>query len=311
MLTADPPDHTRWRRMLSREFTVRRIRALEPRITAIVERCLDDMAAAGSPVDLITAFALPVPSLVICEMLGVPYAERDQFQNRTLQQARGIPDPGELERVAAESRAYMTTLAERAMSNPGQDMLGMLVREHPGEITPAALANIADLLLFAGHETTASLLGVATAALLQNPEQRDAMRDDPDAVGPAVEELLRFCSVLQMSIPRTATRDHVLAGHHIAAVDTVMVSLSAANRDPRLLADGDTLDITRRPVPHVAFGHGVHHCLGAGLARAETAIALPALLRRFPTLRITESADDIHFRPPGVFYGVQTLPVSW
>ncbi|MFC4943366.1 cytochrome P450 [Pseudonocardia sp. GCM10023141] len=137
------------------------------------------------------------------------------------------------------------------------------------------------------------------------------MRNDLDAAGPAVEELLRFCSVLQMSIPRTATRDQVLAGHHIAEDDTVMVSLAAANRDPRLLADGDTLDIARTPVPHVAFGHGIHHCLGAGLARAETAIALPALLRRFPALRLAAPAGDIHFRPPGVFYGVQTLPVTW
>ncbi len=311
LLTTDPPDHTRWRRMLSREFTVRRIRALEPRITEIVEGFLDDMAAAGPPADLVTAFALPIPSLVICEMLGVPYSDRDQFQNRMVTQAQGIPDAAELDRIRAESRAYLDTLAERAMTDPGEDMLGMLVREHPDEITPTALDNIADLLLFAGHETTASLLGVATLALLQNPAQRDAVRDDPDAVGPAVEELLRFCSVLQMSIPRTATTDHVLAGHDIVAGDLVMVSLSAANRDPHLLDDGDTLDITRTPVPHVAFGHGIHHCLGAGLARAETAIALPALLRRFPALHLDTPTDQIHYRAPGVFYGLQSLSVSW
>lgn len=223
LLTADPPGHTRARRMLTREFTVRRIRALQPRITEIVEACLDDMADAGSPADLVTAFALPVPSLVICELLGVPYADRDQFQRRTAKQVLSA-DGDETRRITAESRAYMNALAERAMAEPGDDIIGALVRNHGSELSRAELASLAELLLFAGHETTAGMLGLGTLALLRHPEQLERVRDDPGAVELAVEELLRFGSVLQMTIPRTATRDTVLAGHEISEGDMVMVS---------------------------------------------------------------------------------------
>ncbi|WP_232666826.1 cytochrome P450 [Pseudonocardia sp. TRM90224] len=309
MLTSDPPDHTRLRRMLSREFTVRRIRALEPRITEIVETCLDDMAAAGPPADLVTAFALPVPSMVICELIGVPYADRDQFQRRTARQVLGVPDRAEVARIAAESREYMTALAERALAGPGDDILGAIVRNHGDGVSRAELAELADLLLFAGHETTASMLGIGTLALLQHPDQLRRVRDAPDAVKPAVEELLRYCSVLQMTIPRTATCDTELAGHRIARGDQVMVSLPVANRDPTFVGNGDTFDVGRPPSPHVAFGYGIHHCLGAGLARAEMAIAFPALLRRFPDLALATSA--VRYRVPGVFHGVEALVVEW
>ena len=202
LLMVDPPEHTRLRKLLTGEFTVRRIRRLEPRITEIVEDHLDAMAAAGPPADLVGVFALPVPSLVICELLGVPYADRTEFQERASRQldvSRSFQERG---RVAMESRAYMGELVDRARTEPGEDMLGMLVREHGDDLTRSELIGIASLLLIAGHETTANMLGLGTAALLQQPEQLAAIRDDPATVDAAVEELLRFLSVVHSGVPR-------------------------------------------------------------------------------------------------------------
>jgi cytochrome P450 len=311
LLASDPPQHTRLRRMVSGEFTVKRVRWLEPRITESVDDCLSAMAAAGPPADLIPAFALPVPSLVICELLGVPYADRALFQGRTARLSSGPLTEPERQQIAAESHDYMGELVDRARLEPGEDILGMLIREHGDALTRTELINLADLLLFAGHETTANTLGLGTLVLLQHPEQAARMRDDPDAVGPAVEELLRFLSVLQMSIPRTATVDAVLDGHEIDRGDTVMVSLPAANRDPAVVDSPDDFDVSRRGFSHLAFGHGIHHCLGAPLARAEMAIALPALLRRFPDLRVDHDRSEPGRRPPGPFYGLTSLPLTW
>ncbi|MEV4172500.1 cytochrome P450 [Nonomuraea sp. NPDC049709] len=307
----DPPEHTRLRRMLTPEFTMRRMRRLEPRITEIVQAALDDLERAGKPADLVTHFALPVPSLVICELLGVPHADRAEFHERSVRLLdTSLPMD---QRVAAqrEDRAYMADLVARAQADPGEDMLGMLVREHGHDLSTDELIGIAGLLLLAGHETTSNMLGLGTLGLLRHPDQLAMIREDPAQVESAVEELLRWLSVVQSLPPRTTTTDVEIAGHTIPAGSLVICSLPAANRDPAVIDDPDTLDITRGAAGHVAFGHGVHHCLGAPLARMEMRIAFPALLRRFPGLALADPYEQVDFRVFSLVYGVHTLRVTW
>jgi cytochrome P450 len=311
LLGLDPPEHQRLRRMLTPEFTIRRMKRLEPRIAEIVDAQLDTMENAGPPVDLVDTFALPIPSLVICELLGVPYDDRDDFQRRSARQLDlSIPFPERVD-LQRQGRAYMSSLVERARQHPGDDILGMLVREHGAELTDSELIGIASLLLLAGHETTSNMLGLGVLALMRHPEQLAAVRDDPDAIGPAVEELLRWLSIVHSAIPRITTTDVEVAGVPIPAGELVFLSLPSGNRDPGFIDAPETLDIRRGAPGHLAFGHGVHHCLGAPLARMEMRIAFPALLRRFPTLALAEPFDDVDFRSFHFIYGLRSLAVGW
>ncbi|MCG5432163.1 cytochrome P450 [Mycobacterium sp. MYCO198283] len=311
LLALDPPEHQRVRRMLTGEFTVKRMKRLEPRIVEIVDEHLDAMARTGGPADLVESFALPIPSLVICELLGVPYADRADFQHRSARQldlSLPIDERLELQRAGRDYMAALVTGARRA---PGDDMLGMLVREHGDELTDDELIGIAGLLLLAGHETTSNMLGLGTLALLRHPGQLAAVRDDPAAVSPAIEELLRWLSIVHTAIPRVTTTAVDVAGVRIPAGQLVFASLPSANRDPAYLDHPDVLDIGRDLPGHLAFGHGVHHCLGAPLARMEMRIAFPALLRRFPTLRLAEAFEDVAFRSFHFIYGLPSLQVAW
>jgi cytochrome P450 len=311
LLGLDPPEHQRLRRMLTGEFTVRRMKRLEPRIVEIVDQHLEAMESSGPPIDLVANFALPIPSLVICELLGVPYSDRKDFQRRTMRQldlSAPIPERIEMQR---QGREYMRSLVTEARRSPGEDMLGMLVREHGGELTDEELIGIGGLLLVAGHETTANMLGLGALALLRHPDQLAAVRDDPDAVGPAVEELLRWLSIVHTAVPRITTTAVEIAGVRIPAGELVFVSLSSGNRDPEFLDMPDVFDVHRGAQGHLAFGHGVHHCLGAPLARMEMRIAFPALLQRFPRLALAEDFDDVRFRPFNFIYGLQSLEVTW
>jgi cytochrome P450 len=307
----DPPEHTRLRRMLTPEFTVRRMRQLEPRIGEIVDAALDDLERAGKPADLVSNFALPVPSLVICELLGVPYADRAEFQDRAAR-LLDVSLPIE-ERNAARraDREYMATLVARAQSDPGEDMLGMLVREHGDDLSADELIGIGGLLLLAGHETTSNMLSLGTLALLEHPDQLALIRDDPSRVEPAIEELLRWLSIPHSVSPRTTTTEVEIAGHTIPANSLVVLSLPAANRDGNFIENPDALDITRKAAGHLAFGHGVHHCLGAPLARMEMRIAFPALLRRFPGLALADPDEPAEFRVYSAVYGLHSLRVTW
>jgi cytochrome P450 len=320
LLSFDPPEHTRLRRMLTPEFTVRRMRRLEPRIHEIVDEHLDAMERKGPPADIVADFALPVPSLVICELLGVPYADRADFQRRTNQQLDLAVPREERFRIGMEGRAYMAELVAGARSAPGEDMIGMLVREHGSDLSDNELVGIANLLLIAGHETTANMLGLGTLALLRHPDQLALVRDDPSLVDPAVEELLRWLSIVHAGTFKLAVTDTEIAGQKIAKGDVVLLSLAAANRDPALIDDPERLDVTRGGSVdarsagatrggHVAFGHGIHHCLGAPLARMEMRIAFPALLRRFPGLRAV--SDEGNFRSYNFIYGLTSLEVAW
>ncbi|WP_193044606.1 cytochrome P450 [Mycolicibacterium baixiangningiae] len=311
LLANDPPEHQRLRRMLTPEFTLRRINRLQPRIVAIVEEHLDAMEKAGPPTDLVAAFALPIPSLVICELLGVPYADRGDFQRRSARQLDlSLPIPERLE-LARQGRDYMYSLVSAARHTPNDDILGMLVREHGDELTDDELVGIAGLLLLAGHETTSNMLGLGVLALLRHPTQLAAVRDDPAATAPAIEELLRWLSIVHSGIPRITTTDVEVAGVPIPKGQLVFVSLPSANRDPGFVDAPESLDIVRGAPGHLAFGHGVHHCLGAPLARMEMRIALPALLRRFPNLALAEPFEDVQFRSFHFIYGLRSLLVGW
>jgi cytochrome P450 len=307
----DPPDHTWLRRLVAPRFTVKRMQALRPRIEAIVMEHLDAMAGNGAPVDLVQEFALPVPSLVICELLGVPYADRADFQRRSKALLDFSLDLDARRTAFEESAAYMAQLVRRQRVRPEDNLLGSLIREHGDDISGDELARLGSLLLIAGHETTANMLGLGTLLLLCHPHQLALLRDDPDIIDGAVEELMRYLSIVHSGVVRTALRDITIGGMHIKAGEAVICSLAAANRDPSLAATADTLDLTRKPTSHVAFGHGVHHCLGAPLARMEMRIAFPALLRRFPALQLAVPFDELRFRQLSVVYGVWSLPVAW
>jgi cytochrome P450 len=311
LLAYDPPEHSRLRRMLTPEFTVRRMRRLEPRIVEIVEDHLDALARSGPPADLVSGFALPIPSLVICELLGVPYADREEFQDRTGQLLDLSLELDLRRRLARENREYMSALVAQAQADPGEDMLGMLVREHGHDLTTDELIGIGELLLIAGHETTSNMLGLGTLALLRHPEQLALVRADPAATAPAIEELLRWTSIVHTGVVRTTTTEVEIAGTRIGAGELVFCALPTANRDPALLADPERLDVRRGAPGHLAFGHGVHHCLGAPLARMEMRIAFPALLRRFPQLALAVPYEELSFRAYHFVYGLRALPVTW
>jgi len=309
LLAQDPPTHTRLRKTLTRAFTVRRIQQLRPRIEQIVTDHLDAIEKAGPPAELVSSFALPIPSLVICELLGVPYEDRDQFQDRSARSLDAATPVEERFRLFSESRDYMFDLIARHRRDPGDDLLGTLIQSEV--LTDHELVGIGNLLLVAGHETTSNMLSLGTLVLLQHPDQLAIVRDDPGMADAAIEELLRYLSVVHGGFPRAAVEDTTIGGRAVASGELLVASLPAANRDPALLADGDVLDVTRRPVSHVAFGHGLHHCLGAPLARMEMQVAFPALLRRFPGIAL--ATDDVGslFRHNTLIYGMHSLPITW
>jgi cytochrome P450 len=311
LLVYDPPAHTRLRRLFATGFTDARLRLLRPRIEAIVDEHFDRMAAAGPPADLVSAFALPFPSLVICELLGVPHGDRVAFQERSHKRISLSVTPEERAEISRESLDYMKDLVARKRKDPDDSMIGMLIREQGDELSDDELAGMGDLLLFNGHESTASMLGIGTLLLLGHPEQLALLRDDPDAVEPAVEELLRYLSVVNTTMPRTAVTDVTVAGQLVKAGETVFCSLSAADRDQQFGGDPDTFDITRKAVPNVSFGHGIHYCIGASLARLEMRIAYPALFKRFPNLRLAVPPHEVAFRSSSFVHGVESLPVTW
>lgn len=309
----DPPEHTRYRRLLTGQFTVRRMRSLVPRITEIVDDHLEAMALNEPPVDLVRAFALPVPSLVICELLGVPPEDRTAFQRRSSTLLSLTSEGPEVMRAREGIRAYMLGLVRAKREQPTDDLLSGLVHheDDDGRLSDEELLNIGNLLLVAGHETTANMLALGTLALLQHPDQLAALASDPALVDRAVEELLRYLSIVQFGLIRIATEDLQLHGRSIRAGDPVVASIAAANRDPAHFPDPDRLDVTREHSPHLAFGHGVHQCLGQQLARVEMTVGFTALLDRFPTLRLAVALDQVRMRDDMVIYGVHELPVTW
>ncbi|WP_405166151.1 cytochrome P450 [Nocardia sp. NBC_01499] len=312
-LSLDAPEHTRYRKLLSGKFTVRRMRLLTERVARISTDHLDAMARAGGPVDLLTSFAYPVPALMICALLGVPEPDRDRFQRlvtslvATLNDL-DLPPEERLEQCLIafeEAQEYMRDLVAAKRTEPTDDLLSDLTDT---DLADAELAGVGVLLLIGGFETTANMVALSTFALLTHPEQLTALRADPDR---AVDELMRYLSVVH-TMTRSALADVELAGQLIKAGETVALSLQAANRDPAEFDHPNTLDLCRNALGHLGFGHGVHQCLGQQLARIELRTTLPALLTRFPTLRLAVPPDGIRMRPDGIgVHGVQQLPVTW
>ncbi|WP_328348765.1 cytochrome P450 [Micromonospora sp. NBC_00421] len=312
-INMDPPEHTRYRKLLAGLFTVRRMRDLAARIEQIVTERLDAMLAAGTSADLVPEFAVPVPSLVICELLGVGYEDRAEFQQRAADLLQtNVPVKEAIENTEAQ-RAFMQRLVADKRANPTDDMISGLAH-HPGAdpaLTDDELVGIANLLLFAGLDTTASMLGLGTFVLLQRPEQLAALRADPSRVGDAVEELLRFLTIVSTGLFRFAKEDLELGGEHIPAGATVVVSLLAANRDGRHWPQPEVLDVTRERTSHLAFGHGVHQCLGQQLARIEMTVGYTELLRRLPGVRLAVPPAEVPLRNDMITYGVHALPIVW
>jgi cytochrome P450 len=312
-INMDPPGHTRYRKLLTAHFSARRMRQLTARIEQIVTEQLDAMLAKGNTADLVPEFAIPVPMLVMCELLGVRYSEREEFQRNTAGLLRMNMSAKEALANAEAQRAFMQRLITDKRTNASDDIISGLMHHadaHPA-LTDDELINMATLLLIAGHETTANMLGLGTFALLQRPGQLAVLRDDPSRIGDAVEELLRYLSIVNIGIFRFPKEDLELGGDHVPAGSTVVVSVVAANRDKRHWPDPDVLDVTRAPGSHLAFGHGVHLCLGQQLARVEMTVGYTELLRRLPGLRLAVPAQEVPLRNDMLTYGVHALPVTW
>ncbi|MGW2629080.1 cytochrome P450 [Streptomyces chattanoogensis] len=310
----DPPEHTRLRRMVTREFMVKRVEALRPEIQRITDELCDEMAREQGPVDLVEALALPVPSLVISLLLGVPYDDHEVFQRLTgTLLSRTVPDD-EREAARVELRDYLDQLVTAKEADPGDDILGRLITEQQrtGEITHDEVAAFAALLLIAGHETTANMIGLSALTLMRDPESAERLRQDPGLIRGAVEELLRFHSIIRNGPRRVATADIEIDGHLIRAGEGVVAAVPSANRDESVFTDADRLDICRPNAQHhVAFGYGIHQCLGQALARVELQVVIGTLLRRFPTMRPAVPVDEIPFRTDMAIYGCHALPVTW
>ncbi|MGQ4615006.1 cytochrome P450 [Nocardia sp. R7R-8] len=309
-LRLDPPEHDRLRRMLSREFIVKRIDGLRPAIETIVDRFIEQLLAAGEPADLISHFALPIPSAVIAELLGVPYSDHEYFQDRGRRMLSSEFTLEQSAQAVVELREYLGTLAEHKRNDPGEDVLSRLVleREATGELDREDLKSSALLLLVAGHETTANMIGLGVYTLLRHPDQHALLRADPELIKQVVEELLRFLSIVHTGVPRVALEDVLIGDTLIRRGEGVIASIPAANWDASTFADPHRFDIRREPNRHLAFGFGIHQCLGQPLARKELEIALTRLFERVPTLRL---AEDQTFGPEKSVYGLHRLRVSW
>jgi cytochrome P450 len=303
----DPPEQTRYRSLLTHKFTVRRMRQLADRVEQVAAEHLDAMAQHGPPVDLVAAYAGPIPAQVMCELLGVAYADRESFQGYVTKVNDLDATPEEKFGAFAALQEYLHGLVLAKRAKPTDDMLGDLA---DSDLTDEELTNIGVLLLGGGFDTTANMIALGTFALLSHPDQAAALKADPQLVDGAVEELMRYLTITHTGM-RTALEDVELGGELIKAGECVALSALAANRDPAKFPDPDRLDLRRQTAGHVSFGHGVHQCLGQQLARVEMRIAFPALLRRFPTLRLAVPAEQVPLRTDSDIYGVHRLPVAW
>jgi cytochrome P450 len=316
----DPPEHTILRRLLTKEFLVRRIELMRPDMQALVEGLIDQMLASPlRPFDLVQGLALPVPSTVISWLLGVPAADRTYFSATTetlMKNAGGVLEANRLLATQALKalRDYIAKIVaeKQQLDDPGADILGELVKASRQGITNEQDAiNTGALLIVAGHDTTANMISLGVLTLLQHHDQLDELRRDPALIPAAVEEMLRYLTVVHLIIRRVATEDIELGGQVIPAGEAIIPLNFSANRDDAHFPDAAAFDIHRKPRDHFAFGHGIHQCIGQSLARVELHVVFEALLRRVPTLRLAGSVEAIPFKLTASIHGVSQLPVSW
>jgi cytochrome P450 len=314
LISMDAPEHGPARRAVVGEFTVRRMEALRPRIQEIVDHQIDAILAGPKPADLVEMLSLPVPSLVICELLGVPYSDHDFFQYCTSRMLSRTIQPEERRDAFQKLRGYLDELVTRKEADPSdEDLLGrqVLKQRETDKVDHRALVSLAFLLLIAGHETTANMISLSTVALLENPDQLAEIKADGTKTLPAVEELLRYFTIVDTATSRFATADVEVGGVTIKAGEGVLGLGYSANRDPEAFDRPDELDIERGARHHVAFGFGAHQCLGQNLARMELQIVFDTLFHRIPTLRINAPIDDLPFKNDASIFGLHSLPVTW
>ncbi|MCU1683599.1 MAG: Cytochrome [Amycolatopsis sp.] len=314
ILNLDPPEHGESRRSVVGEFTVRRMEALRPRIQQIVDQHIDAMLAGPKPVDLVAAFALPVPSLVICELLGVPYADHSFFETRSAKMVDRATPLDERSEASDAVMGYLHGLVQSKLAEPTEDLLGRLAAQADAAdpIAVADLVGMAVALLVAGHETTANMIGLGVLAFKEHPDQLAIIREDPSKISNAVEELLRYFTVADTVALRVATEDIEVNGVTIPAGEGVLPLGYAANRDPNVYPDPDAFDIERGSRQHVAFGFGPHQCIGQNLARMELQIAFETLFRRLPNLELAVPVEELSFREPSALvFGAHAIPVTW
>jgi cytochrome P450 len=318
MLAVDPPDHTRLRRLVASAFTPRRVEELRPRVERLVDDLLDNVAAAGvdQPVDLVPTFAFPLPFTVICELLGVDPSERETLGRELVALLSPTPDDASWQRAKAASDAVISMLAglvEQKQTNPQDDLVSALLRaqDESGSLDQQELLSTIFQLIVAGHDTTTSLIGNSVVALLLHPAQLAALRADESLIAPAIEELLRYDAPVPHATFRFAAEDVPCGDVTIPKGEQILVSLASANRDGARYAEPDQLDLARGDQRHIAFGHGIHSCLGAPLARMEGRIAISSLFSRFPHLRLAVAADELHWGHGDglVLRGLSSLPV--
>ncbi|RDG37423.1 cytochrome P450 [Streptomyces corynorhini] len=311
----DEPEHGAYRRLLTGRFTPKAVQnKLQPYIDKIVDDHLDAIAAGPETFDFVQAMALPIPCLVICELLGVPYEDRDGFHEATVD----LMDMGKSREVRDKGAhwliRYITGLvAEKRRTGATDGILAELINKADGEdaiLSERQLIGLGVLLLFAGHDTTAAMMGLSTLTLLTHDEQRAELMEHPEKMGTAVEELMRYLTIVQFGLGRVAKEDLEIGGAQIKKGELVVVAMNAANRDPRAFQDPDTLDIDRKMARHMGFGYGVHACLGQNVARAELKTVLPKLFQRFPNLRLAGSLEEVPMDFTGTNYGVRKLMVT-
>ncbi|ONI76993.1 cytochrome [Actinosynnema sp. ALI-1.44] len=315
ILDMDPPDHTRLRKLAAKAFTAKRVETLRPRVQQIVDALLDDMIATGSPADLMASLSWPLPITVICEMLGVPYEDRTKFRAWT-DAALAITayTTEQIEQAQQDLNDYMAGLLDQRRTEPKDDLLTamMQARDNDDRLASDEIVRLAAGLLVAGHETTANQIGNFVYSLLAHPAELAKLRANPDMVTTAVEELLRHTPLgASAGFVRIAKEDVELGGVTVRAGEGVFADVAAANRDKRLFDDADELRLGRPVNPHLTFGHGVHHCIGAQLARLELQVALGTLVRRFPDLSLAVDAQDVPWKHGRLVRGLQELPVTW
>ncbi|WP_225805478.1 cytochrome P450 [Streptomyces sp. NK15101] len=318
LLNIDPPDHTRLRRLVSKAFTPRRVAEFTPRVQELTDRLIDSFVAKGSA-DLIHEFAFPLPIYAICDLLGVPAEDQDDFRDWAGMMIRHGGGPrGGVARSVKKMRGYLAELIHRKREEPGDDLISGLIRasDHGEHLTENEAAAMAFILLFAGFETTVNLIGNGVYQLLRHPGQRARLQaslaaGETGLLETGVEELLRYDGPVEMATWRYATRALTIGGQEIPAGDPVLVVLAAADRDPERFDAPDTLDLARRDNQHLGYGHGIHYCLGAPLARLEGQTALATLLTRLPDLRLAADPAELRWRGGLIMRGLRTLPVEF
>ncbi|MFF5724111.1 cytochrome P450 [[Kitasatospora] papulosa] len=309
----DQPEYGKVRRTLTRTFMVKNIDRMRPRITELTHQLLDDMERRPRPVDLHEHFARPLPSYLICELLGIPHADRGLFMANASTIGDMQLDEGTAFSARTDIAEYMMQFVEEKERDPGDDLLSDLVvnRLRTGELTRREIAGMAALLVINGHESSASMIGLSAITLLRHPDQLQRFVTQPEVVPAAVDELLRFLSIVHVGLRRVATEDVKIGGVTVREGEGLILPIHVANRDPSAFDAPDELDIDRKSRHHLAFGHGLHKCIAQYLARVELQIALPALFQRFPGLRLAVPLDEVSFREENVVYSVNALPVTW